>query len=163
MADNEKMTVVEVEETLTGRYIQTARTGRHAITADEPVAVGGNDAGPGPYDFLLMALGACTSMTLRMYAERKQLPLQRVHVKLSHRKIHAQDCADCATREGKVDEITREIELYGDLSAEQRQRLLEIANKCPVHRTLTSEIKVRSALVEPAGRARDYDVDGDAP
>lgn len=163
MATTEKTTIVEVEETLTGRYMQTVRTGRHAFTADEPVEVGGNDAGPGPYDFLLMGLGACTSMTLRMYAELKKLPLQRVRVKLSHRKIHAEDCADCGAREGKIDEITREIELHGDLSQEQRQRLLEIANKCPVHRTLTSEIKVRSHLVDASGIARDDNVDGDAP
>jgi putative redox protein len=153
MATKEVGTVVEVEETLTGRYMQTARTGRHAFTADEPVSAGGNDAGPGPYELLLMALGSCTSMTLRMYAELKKLPLERVRVKLIHRKIHADDCADCATREGRIDEITREIELYGDLTAEQRQRLLEIANKCPVHRTLTSEIKIRSQLVEVAGTA----------
>ncbi|MDI3259065.1 MAG: OsmC family protein [Sinobacteraceae bacterium] len=139
-------TVVEVEETLTGRYMQTARSGRHALTLDEPPQAGGNDAGPGPYEFLLIALGACTSMTLRMYAELKKLPLTRVRVRLTHRKIHAQDCADCATREGKVDEITREIILEGELSDEQRKRLLEIASRCPVNRTLTSEIKVRSRL-----------------
>ena len=140
--------VVEVEETLSGRYMQTARTGRHALTMDEPTAVGGNDAGPGPYEYLLMGLGGCTAMTLRMYAERKAIPLTRVHVRLSHRRIHASDCFDCATREGKVDEITRLITLEGDLSDEQRTRLLEIAERCPVHRTLTSEIKVRSSLVE---------------
>jgi len=140
-------TYVEVEETLSGRYMQSVRSGRHALTADEPAAVGGNDAGPGPYEYLLMGLGACTSMTIRMYAELKQLPLRRVRVRLSHRKIHAQDCADCTTREGKIDEITREIVLEGDLSDAQRERLLEIASRCPVNRTLTSEIKVRSRLV----------------
>jgi len=134
-------TIVEVEETLTGRYMQSARTGRHVLTVDEPKAVGGNDAGPGPYEYLLIGLGACTAMTLRMYAEMKNLPLARVHVR---RKIHAQDCRDCETQEGKVDEITREITLEGELNAEQRERLLEIANRCPVHRTLTSEIKVHS-------------------
>ncbi len=144
-------TIVEVEETLTGRYMQTARTGRHALTSDEPKAVGGNDAGPGPYEYLLIGLGACTAMTLRMYAEMKNLPLRRVHVRLSHRKVHAQDCTDCETREGKVDEITREIGLEGDLTAEQREKLLEIANRCPVHRTLTSEIKVRSHLSDDQG------------
>jgi putative redox protein len=138
-------TFVEVEETLSGRYMQTARAGRHAFTADEPAAVGGNDAGPGPYEFLLMGLGACTSMTLRMYAELKQLPLTRVRVRLSHRRIHAQDCADCATR-------------GGELTDEQRQRLLEIADRCPVHRTLTSEIKVRSRLA-PSWDARPWDAD----
>ncbi len=141
-------TIVDVEETLTGRYMQTARSGRHALTVDEPKAVGGDDAGPGPYEYLLIGLGACTAMTMRMYAELKDLPLKRVHVRLSHRKIHVQDCTDCETREGKVDEITRAIRLEGDLSAEQRERLLEIANRCPVHRTLTSEIKVRSFLTD---------------
>lgn len=130
--------------------MQTAHTGRHALIVDEPQAGGGNDAGPGPYEYLLIGLGACTAMTLRMYAERKDLPLRRVHVHLSHRKIHAQDCADCETREGKVDESTREIRLEGDLTEEQRERLLEIANRCPVHRTLTSEIKVRSCLSDDA-------------
>ena len=138
---------VEVEESLTGKYTQKIHSGRHELFADEPEDVGGNDVGPNPYAYLLMGLGACTSMTLRMYAEHKQLPLQRVRVRLSHRKVHAKDCSDCETREGKIDEITREITLEGELTDEQRQRLLEIANRCPVHRTLTSEIKVRSQLV----------------
>ncbi|MBF8269090.1 MAG: OsmC-like protein [Gammaproteobacteria bacterium] len=138
---------VEVEESLTGKYSQKMRSGRHELFADEPENVGGNDAGPNPYAYLLMGLGACTSMTLRMYAELKQLPLQRVRVRLSHRKVHAKDCSDCETREGKIDEITREITLEGELTDEQRQKLLEIANRCPVHRTLTSEIKVRTRLV----------------
>ena len=137
---------VEVEESLTGRYMQTARSGKHTFIVDEPVTAGGSDNGPGPYEYLLAALGACTGMTLRMYAEIKHLPLQRVRVRLGHRKIHAQDCLDCVTREGKVDEITCEIFLEGDLTEEQRQRLLEIAGRCPVHRTFTSEIKVRSRL-----------------
>lgn len=155
---NEASTIVEVEETLTGRYIQTGRAGRHALTLDEPASVGGNDAGPGPYDFLLLGLGACTSMTVRMYAELKKLPLTRVRVRLQHRKVHAQDCADCATKDGKVDEITREVLLEGDLTAEQRQRLLEIANRCPVARTLTSEIKIRSRLAE-SWEPRPWDAD----
>lgn len=140
--------IVEVEETLTGRYTQSMRSGRHELVADEPENVGGNDNGPGPYEYVLMGLGACTSMTIRMYAERKQLPLKKVRVRLGHRKIHVEDCNDCETREGKVDEITREIILEGDLTEEQRQKLLEIANRCPVHRTLTSEIKVRSKLAD---------------
>ncbi len=151
-------TFVEVEETLSGRYMQSVRSGRHGLTADEPAVSGGNDAGPGPYEYMLMGLGACTSMTLRMYAELKKLPLTRVRVRLSHRKIHAQDCADCATREGRVDEITREIVLEGELTEEQRQRLLEIASKCPVHRTLTSEIKIHSRLA-PTWDARRWDAD----
>jgi putative redox protein len=141
-------TFVEVEETLTGRYVQTMRSGDHVLTADEPESVGGDDAGPGPYEYLLMGLGACTSMTLRMYAERKQFPLERVRVRLSHHKIHAEDCGDCETREGKVDEISREIFLEGELTGEQRQKLLEIADRCPVHRTLVSEIKIRTNLAD---------------
>jgi putative redox protein len=140
--------VVEVEETLSGRYTQEMRAGRHVLTADEPLSAGGADAGPGPYEYLLMGLGACTSMTIRMYAELKKLPLRRVRVRLSHQKVHAADCADCETKDGKVDEIRRDITLEGELTDEQRQRLLDIANRCPVHRTLTSEIKVRTALVD---------------
>jgi len=143
----ESISVVDVEESPAGRFVQSMHSGKHTLTADEPESVGGNDAGPGPYEYLLMGLGACTSMTLRMYAEHKQRPLKRVSVRLTHKKIHAQDCSDCESREGKVDEITREIRLEGDLTDAQRQRLLEIANRCPVHRTLTSEIKVRSLLV----------------
>jgi len=138
--------VVVVAESGTGKYAQSVQLGRHRFTADEPASAGGADTGPNPYDYLLAGLGACTSMTLRMYAELKKLPLRRVHVRLSHRKVHAQDCADCQTREGRIDEIERVITLEGELSAEQRQRLLEIANRCPVHRTLTSEIKIRSRL-----------------
>jgi putative redox protein len=138
---------VEVEESLTGKFTQTMRSGPHVLTADEPASSGGDDAGPNPYDYLLLGLGACTSMTLRMYADLKQLPLRRVRVRLSHRKIHARDCEDCETREGRIDEITRAISLEGELNDAQRQRLLEIANRCPVHRTLTSEVKVRTVLV----------------
>ena len=130
---------VVVAETREGRFTQVVAAGRHRLAADEPVEAGGNDAGPGPYDYLLAGLGACTSMTLRMYAERKGLPLERVVVRLHHDKIHAEDCAECETKEGKIDRLERVIELAGPLDAEQRQRLLEIANKCPVHRTLESK------------------------
>jgi uncharacterized OsmC-like protein/alpha/beta superfamily hydrolase len=129
-----------------GRFAQTVRIGRHRLRADEPTDVGGDDTGPGPYDYLLAGLGACTSMTLRLYAERKQLPLERVVVRLRHQKIHASDCADCETREGKLDQIQRTLELAGALDDASRQRLLEIADKCPVHRTLTSEVKIRTTL-----------------
>ena len=142
---------VAVSETGEGRFAQTVRVGRHQLRADEPVAYGGNDTGPGPYDYLLAGLGACTAMTIRMYAERKGIPLERVAVRLRHDKIHAQDCADCKTREGRIDRIQREIEFLGDLDAETRARLLEIADKCPVHRTLHSEVLIVTEEVEPAG------------
>ena len=121
--------------------------GSHRLLADEPVPAGGEDKGPDPYGLLLAALGACTSMTLRMYADRKQLPLNGVTVTLRHHKIHAGDCGDCETREGKLDRIERDIELHGPLDEAARTRLLEIADKCPVHRTLHSEIDVVTRLV----------------
>ncbi|MHC4957775.1 MAG: OsmC family protein [Planctomycetota bacterium] len=135
---------VSVEEAGEG-FVQTITAGRHTLTADEPADVGGSDLGPSPYDYLLSGLGACTTMTLRMYAKHKQWPLEKVRVTLRHGKIHADDCGDCETEKGKVDEIERELEIIGDeLTDEQRARLLEIADRCPVHRTLTSEIKIRT-------------------
>ncbi|OFX10760.1 MAG: osmotically inducible protein C, partial [Alphaproteobacteria bacterium RIFOXYD12_FULL_60_8] len=140
---------VVVEESGPGRYANTVIIGPHRLMADEPLSMPeGTGTGPAPYDFLLAGLGACTSMTVRMYAELKSIPLERISVRLTHRKIHAQDCVDCESREGKVDRMEREIELTGDLTPEQRARLLEIANKCPVHRTLLGEIKVDTRLVE---------------
>jgi uncharacterized OsmC-like protein/alpha-beta hydrolase superfamily lysophospholipase len=135
---------VVVRETGRGRFQQEITVGVHRFLADEPVEVGGLDSGPGPYDFVLAGLGACTAMTLRLYAERKALPLERVTVELTHSRIHAADCADCETKEGMLDRIERAIALRGALDAEQRRRLLEIADKCPVHRTLTSEIDIRT-------------------
>ena len=137
---------VIVSETSDGKFTQTIRAGDHHLVADEPRSVGGDDLGPGPYDFVLAGLGACTSMTIRMYAERKGWPLERVTVGLSHKKIHAEDCADCETKTGKLDEIERWLAFEGDLDDDQRARLLEIADKCPVHRTLTHEVKIRSTL-----------------
>ena len=141
--------VVVVTETGGGKFQQSVVIGPHRLTADEPVAAGGLDSGPGPYDLLLSALGACTSMTMRLYADHKKLPLERVSVTLSHAKIHAQDCEECETKEGKIDRIERAITMTGDLSDEQRARLLEIADKCPVHRTLHSEVDIRTTEKRP--------------
>jgi uncharacterized OsmC-like protein len=128
-------------------FAQTVTVDRHVSAADEPVEAGGTDTGPGPYDLLLAALGACTSMTVALYARRKQWPLESVLVRLRHSKVHADDCGDCETKAGMLDRIERDIDLKGSLAGDQRARLLEIANKCPVHRTLTSEIDIRTRLV----------------
>lgn len=128
-------------------FAQEITVGQHLLRADEPKALGGTDTGPNPYDLLISALGACTSMTLSLYARRKQWPLEAVTVRLRHSKVHAADCADCETEEGMLDRIERDVELHGDLTEEQRKRLLDIANQCPVHKTLTSEIDIRTRLV----------------
>ena len=133
---------VVVGETRNGKFQQTISVGPHRLVADEPIAAGGDDSGPGPYDFVLAGLGACTSMTMRMYADRKSLPLERVTVTLEHSKIHAEDCAECETRTGMLDQIERVISIEGTLDADQRGKLMEIADKCPVHRTLKSEIRI---------------------
>jgi putative redox protein len=135
---------VLVRETGNGKFQQEILSGPHRFLADEPVKVGGQDSGPGPYDLLLAGLGACTSMTMRLYAENKKLPLDRVSVRLTHNKIHAEDCLNCETKVGMLDRIDRNITLEGALSAEERKRLMEIADKCPVHRTLKSEIDIRT-------------------
>jgi len=137
---------VVVEETGRGRFQQAVSAGRHRLLADEPASLGGTDSGPGPYDLLLAGLGACTAMTLRLYADKKGLPLAGVQVVLRHDRIHAADCADCATKEGRIDGIERQIVLLGDLGETERERLLEIADRCPVHRTLQSEIRIRTTL-----------------
>ena len=140
------MTEVIVRGMTTG-FAQEVSAGTHRFKSDEPAIVGGTETGPGPYDLLLAALGACTSMTLGMYARRKQWALESVTVRLRHSKVHAADCSECETRAGMLDQIDREIHVTGDLSPEQRRRLLEIADKCPVHRTLTSKIDIRTRLV----------------
>lgn len=138
-------TTVTVQEAEDGVFAQAVRAGRHVLSADEPFAVGGTDIGPGPYEYLLAALGACTSMTLRMYARRKEWGVGRITVDLAHDRVHAEDCAECGERD-KLDRIKRVIRIEGDLDDEKRQRLLEIADKCPVHRTLTSKIHIETAL-----------------
>ena len=141
-APAEEPGTVVVSETHAGRFQQDIRVGSHGLLADEPTNVGGLDSGPGPYDLLLAALGACTAMTLRIYAEGKSLPLDHVTVRLRHNRIHAADCETCETKQGMLDRIERAITFAGNLDASQRAKLLEIADKCPVHRTLTSEINI---------------------
>jgi uncharacterized OsmC-like protein/pimeloyl-ACP methyl ester carboxylesterase len=135
---------VIVRETGKAKFQQKVISGKHSLIADEPIDVGGLDSGLSPYDLLLAALGACTSMTLRLYAEQKKLALKRVEVRLRHDRIYANDCAECETKEGLIDHIERVIKLEGDLDAAQRARLLEIADKCPVHRTLTHEVNIHT-------------------
>jgi len=126
-----------------GSFKQEIAAGKHRLLADEPANAGGGDAGPDPYDYLLTSLGVCTSMTVGLYARRKQIPLENITVSLWHSRIYARDCEECETKEGMLDRIEVEVELTGPLSAEQRDKLMEIAAKCPVHRTLTSEINIR--------------------
>ena len=146
MIQPEPGTVV-VTDAGNGRYAQHVATATHDFLSDEPTSAGGDDAGPTPYDLLLSALGTCTSMTLRMYAERKDIPLTRTVVTLRHDRVHARDCERCETETGMLSRITREISLEGDLTPEQRTRLMEIADKCPVHRTLSNEIAIETHAV----------------
>jgi putative redox protein len=129
-------------------FAQEITAGRHRLLGDEPGSAGGTDTGPNPYDFLLAALGSCTSMTVALYARRKRWPLEAVLVRLRHSRIYARDCESCETEEGLLDRIDCEVALVGPLAEEQRARLLEIASKCPVHRTLTSEIVIQTRLAE---------------
>ncbi len=147
--DDTAFDTVVVRETGHGLFQQEIISGRHHLIADEPKDAGGLGSGPGPYDLLLAALGACTAMTLRLYADRKKFPLTHTQVRLRHSRIYATDCAECETKEGMLDRIERIITLEGDLDAEQRARLMEIADKCPVHHTLKSEIDIRT-IAEPA-------------
>ena len=133
-----------------GAFAETLDDGRHTLLADEPVAAGGDDLGPGPYELLLMALGACTAMTLRMYARRKQWPLAHVAVHLRHLRDYARDCAECGNKPVALERIEREIEIDGALDDAQIARLLEIADKCPVHRTLSQPVAIRTTLRRPA-------------
>ena len=139
---------VVVASTGNGAFEQVLLDGRHTLIADEPKAVGGGDAGPGPYELLLMSLGSCTSMTVHLYAARKQWPLEQVVVRLRHSKVHTEDCADCEDNpKAMIDRIDRALEFVGALDAEQRSRLLQIANQCPVHRTLSSKIDIKTTAV----------------
>ena len=135
--------MAEVIVTSVGYLKQEITAGSHKFYADEPREVGGSESGPDPYSLLLAALGACTSMTLQMYARHKQWPLEKVEVSLRHTRIHAEDCEECNTKEGKIERIERYISLTGPLSEEQRARLFEVARRCPVHKTLTTGVTVK--------------------
>src|SRR5947208_4551524 len=128
-------------------FVQEVKVGSHELFADEPVSYGGTDTGPTPYDLLLAALGTCTSMTIGLYARKRQWPLENITVSLRHSKIHAADCEDCETKEGKIDRIELDVQLTGSLTAEQREKLMEIAERCPVHQTLTSEINIKTRAI----------------
>jgi uncharacterized OsmC-like protein/fermentation-respiration switch protein FrsA (DUF1100 family) len=147
-APQELVQGVRVVDAGDGKFAQDIYAGRHRLRADEPIASGGSDSGPNPYDLLLAALGACTSMTLRLYANAKQLPLTGVSVALKHDRVHAADCAECVTKDAKIDRIERVLTLEGDLDDAQRAKLKEIADKCPVHRTLHSEVWIRTTLAD---------------
>jgi putative redox protein len=126
-------------------FRQQIVTGKHQLIADEPESIpGGTDTGPGPYDYLLGALGSCTAMTIGWHARKRKIPLKSIKVSLRHSRIHAKDCEDCLTKDGMLDRIDLEIELDGDLTPDQRRILMEAARRCPVHRTLTSEIEIRT-------------------
>jgi putative redox protein len=147
-AGSKEARTVVVRETRDSKYQNEVIVGPHHQFADEPASVGGADTGPGPYDYVLAGLGACTSITMRMYADRKGLPLDRVTVTLNHSKIHAEDCAECETKVGMLDRFDRAIAMEGALDADQRKRLMEIADKCPVHRTLESEIHIVTTVAD---------------
>jgi uncharacterized OsmC-like protein len=139
--------MAEVIVTSDGYLKQRIEAGKHVLIADEPLTSGGSDSGPDPYSLLLASLGACTAMTVQMYAHQKHWPLEKIVVRLHHGRIHAEDCDSCETKRGSIDRIQRQISLLGDLTEEQRTRLLEIARRCPVHRTLTSEVSIADSAL----------------
>ena len=144
MANNPSTVLVETAE---GKFQQNITAGNNRFLADEPESFGGMDSGPSPYDLLLAALGSCTSMTIKMYADRKKIPLESVHIELEHSREHVADCDTCGNDDNRIDVIDRAITLTGDLTDEQRQKLMEIADKCPVHRTLENRIDIHSTEV----------------
>lgn len=129
------------------KYLTEINSGNHKIISDEPVEFGGEDSGFSPYELLLSALGACKAITMRMFAQRKNYPLERIEIGLTHEKIHAKDCADCESKEGKIDKIDVKIKFTGSLSDDQKKILLDVSQKCPVHKTLTSEIKIYTDML----------------
>ncbi|MFY0683255.1 MAG: OsmC family protein [Balneola sp.] len=149
MSDSEEKKIVHVHLPVNEPFKTTLTAGKHEIIADEPTSVeGGNDQGPDPYDMLLMSLGTCSAMTMKMYARRKKWPVEDIFIEMRHNKRHADDCADCENPESKIDSIEKELIIKGDLSQEQLDKLLDISKKCPVHRTLLSEISIDTILAD---------------
>jgi putative redox protein len=140
---------VVIVDTAHTPYLEHVTVGAHRLQGDEPTDAGGTDAGPNPYEFLLTALGVCTCITVQMYAQRQHWPLEAIHIALTHAKAHADDCTACASEIRMIDTVEMEIALTGDLSEEQRKRLLEIASRCPVHRTLTSAVQIHTRVLTP--------------
>ena len=149
MTDTTAKKIVHVHLPKNESFKTTLTAGSHEVIADEPTSVpGGKDQGPDPYDLLLMSLGTCTAMTMKMYSERKKWPVEDIYVEMRHNKSHAKDCIDCDDPKSKIDSIEKEIIIKGDLSKEQLEKMLEISKKCPVHRTLLSDIEINSSLAE---------------
>lgn len=149
MSDSEEKKIVHVHLPANEPFKTTLTAGKHEIIADEPTSVeGGNDQGPDPYDMLLMSLGTCSAMTMKMYARRKKWPVEDIFIEMRHNKRHADDCADCENPESKIDSIEKELIIKGDLSQEQLDKLLDISKKCPVHRTLLGEISINTILAD---------------
>lgn len=149
MSDSEEKKIVHVHLPANEPFKTTLTAGKHEIIADEPTSVeGGNDQGPDPYDMLLMSLGTCSAMTMKMYARRKKWPVEDIFIEMRHNKRHADDCADCENPESKIDSIEKELIIKGDLSQDQLDKLLDISKKCPVHRTLLSEISIDTILAD---------------
>lgn len=148
MASDNKQKIIHVHLPKSETYKTTLTAGKHELIADEPEEVkGGNDQGPDPYDYLLMALGSCTVMTVKMYAQRKEWPIENLFVELRHNKRHTEDCENCDDPKSKIDHIEKELIVEGDLTEKQLNRLLEISNRCPVNRTLLEDIKIKSSIV----------------
>ncbi len=143
MADSKKIVHIHIDK---NNYKTVMTAGQHELVSDEPLKSGGKDLGPDPYDYLLMALGSCTAITMRMYANRKEWPVEDIYIEMRHNKVHAEDCEDCDDPKARIDKIEKEIIVKGDLDRDQIDRLLEISKKCPVHKTMIKSVIVDSTI-----------------
>jgi putative redox protein len=144
--DNSQLSTTKISESGIGNYTLDIISGGHQFNADEPISMGGSDKGPSPYDLLLSALGSCTAITIRMYANMKKMPLENIFITLTHKKIYAEDCEECHQSEGMIDVIYRNIKFEGDLSRQEMDKLIYIADRCPIHRTLTNQVSIQTIL-----------------